>query len=161
MNKVRILLMLLLVLDGRAVFGWPWSHDLDYHSSYDTQESPLAPPSLSIPKDGKEKIMPRQEADKKLSNPIPSSRASIKKGEGFFRIYCAACHGIKGKGDGPIAPKFFPPPDLTNPITQGRTDGYIFGTITNGGIIMPSYRAALSPEDRWHVVNYIRSLKAR
>lgn len=155
------LLCLVFLLGSGDVFGWPWSHDLDYHLSYDTQESPMDPPPLSLPRDGKEKIMTREEADKSLGNPIILSEESVKKGEEFFKIYCAACHGPGGKGDGPVAPKFFPPPNLSLPLTQGRTDGYIYGTIAYGGTVMPGYRAALSPEDRWHVVNYVRSLKGK
>jgi mono/diheme cytochrome c family protein len=31
-----------------------------------------------------------------------------------FRTYCASCHGVKGKGDGPLAESLrFHPPDLT------------------------------------------------
>jgi mono/diheme cytochrome c family protein len=42
------------------------------------------------------------------SNPSPSS------GKQMFRAYCAPCHGIEGKGDGPAASAFrTPPPDLT------------------------------------------------
>jgi mono/diheme cytochrome c family protein len=32
----------------------------------------------------------------------------------MFRTYCAACHGVDGKGGGPVAPAFrHAPPDLT------------------------------------------------
>ncbi len=35
-------------------------------------------------------------------------------------------------------------------------DGYIFGYMTLGGAVMPSYANDLSPTERWHVVNYVR-----
>ena len=35
-------------------------------------------------------------------------------GEILYRRYCAACHGVEGRGDGPAAPALSPlPPDLT------------------------------------------------
>jgi len=35
-------------------------------------------------------------------------------GEALYRRYCASCHGVGGKGDGPAAPAFTTPPtDLT------------------------------------------------
>ena len=35
-------------------------------------------------------------------------------GKEMYRAYCAACHGLEGKGDGPVAPLLRKPPtDLT------------------------------------------------
>jgi mono/diheme cytochrome c family protein len=35
-------------------------------------------------------------------------------GEHLYRRYCASCHGVSGRGDGPLAASFAPPPsDLT------------------------------------------------
>jgi mono/diheme cytochrome c family protein len=30
-----------------------------------------------------------------------------------------------------------------------------------GGAVMPAYGEALSPEERWHLVNFVRTLAAR
>jgi mono/diheme cytochrome c family protein len=35
-------------------------------------------------------------------------------------------------------------------------DGYIFGYMSLGGAVMPSYANDLTATERWHVVNYIR-----
>jgi len=41
------------------------------------------------------------------SNVVPSGKAMYKQ-------YCAVCHGVEAKGDGPYAPMLkVPPPDLT------------------------------------------------
>jgi mono/diheme cytochrome c family protein len=46
----------------------------------------------------------------------------LLEGEQLFKGYCASCHGLNGKGDGPAAPALkTPPPDLTS-IAQ-RNDG--------------------------------------
>ena len=42
----------------------------------------------------------------------------VSSGEQYFRQYCGACHGIDGRGNGPVAPMLrTAPPDLTR-ITQ-------------------------------------------
>jgi hypothetical protein len=43
------------------------------------------------------------------------------KGPDLFRAYCASCHGIDGRGDGPIAPILrTPPSDLTTIAKRNR-----------------------------------------
>lgn len=45
-------------------------------------------------------------------------------GDAVYQLYCAACHGKTGKGDGPIAPALSTPPaDLTS---LARRNGGIF-----------------------------------
>jgi S-disulfanyl-L-cysteine oxidoreductase SoxD len=36
------------------------------------------------------------------------------------------------------------------------SEGYIFGTVSFGGALMPSYGDDLSPSEIWDVVNYVR-----
>ena len=80
-------------------------------------------------------------------------------GERLFVVYCTPCHGASGKGDGLVATKFVPPADLTSAdLQKARTDGYWQSYLSVGGAIMPSYAEALSPVERWHVVNYLRTL---
>jgi mono/diheme cytochrome c family protein len=41
-------------------------------------------------------------------------RVSVASGEIVYQRYCAACHGMTGRGDGPAAAALSPPPtDLT------------------------------------------------
>jgi mono/diheme cytochrome c family protein len=50
--------------------------------------------------------------------PIP--KESVQVGRPYFVQYCSACHGMEGRGDGPVAPVLQPPPaDLTR-IAQRR-----------------------------------------
>ncbi|HZR23533.1 MAG TPA: cytochrome c [Vicinamibacterales bacterium] len=40
--------------------------------------------------------------------------ATLSQGRASYDMYCAACHGVSAKGDGPIAASMRkPPPDLT------------------------------------------------
>ena len=95
-------------------------------------------------------------------NPIPLSSESIETGEVLFSTNCALCHGQTGKGDGPVGLSLNPrPADLTQHAVAGiHTDAQLFEWITNGfpGSRMPAFRSTLSDTERWHLVNFIRSL---
>ncbi len=44
----------------------------------------------------------------------PNKQASAERGKELFSEYCASCHGVSGKGDGPAASALkIPPADLT------------------------------------------------
>jgi mono/diheme cytochrome c family protein len=124
-------------------------------------EQIFAMPTGTVPRTGGELGLPREarEVAAKRPNPVRATPESVAKGQRLFVIHCAPCHGTAGKGDGLVSPKFIPPPDITHPsIQKGRTDGYMQHVIGTGGAIMPAYGEALSPEERWHVVNFVRSL---
>ncbi len=121
----------------------------------------LPMPAGVLPRSGGELTPPREERDAaaKRPNPVKANPESVAMGKALFTIYCAPCHGPAGKGDGPVTPKFIPPPDLTNATLQKqRTDGYWQHVLGTGGAVMPAYGEALSPEERWHVVNFVRSI---
>ena len=63
-----------------------------------------------------------------------------------------------GRGDGPVGLLLETSPvDMHDAYTQDQADGQLFFTITRGRVTMPYYRDALSAEERWHVINYIRA----
>ena len=74
------------------------------------------------------------------------------------------CHGPEAKGgtSGLVATKFIPTPDLTNvDLQKQRTDGYWHSYIMVGGAVMPSYGEALSSQEAWAIVTYLRTLAAK
>jgi mono/diheme cytochrome c family protein len=102
---------------------------------------------------------PDIEAFSPLRNPASATQASVDRGWKYYQINCAVCHGTAGLGDGPVA-RWNGAPNLTGPFTLARTDGYLWGKIRNGGLVMPTFNRI--PEgDRWHLVNYIRGLQGR
>jgi mono/diheme cytochrome c family protein len=95
-----------------------------------------------------------------LKNPRPPTPQSLDNGRKYYQINCAVCHGAAGAGNGPAVRYGVPAPNLLTPITQGRTDGYIFAIIRNGRGLMPTYDR-IEDMDRWDVVNYVRALQGK
>jgi mono/diheme cytochrome c family protein len=151
----------LVVLAAGLAYGWPWSTDMDKQPSVRPQEDPRLPPPGSVPRQGKEPAMDRVQAGERLRNPVEPGPASIENGKHLFQIYCALCHGPDAKGGGPVASKFVPPPDLTLDLFRQRPDGFLYGTIRDGGALMPGQGDALSPRERWDIVNYLRTLQQK
>jgi mono/diheme cytochrome c family protein len=167
MMKYVFLLTLLIVggvasvLAGNIVYRW--SHNMTETPRVMPGERSFAMPPGSMPRGG-ELYYPKEEREAAAArkNPIASSPDSVKRGANLYAVYCTPCHGPAGKGDGLVATKFVPPPDLTNPdLQKSRTDGYWQSYLSVGGAVMPSYGEALSADERWHVVNFLRSLVAQ
>ena len=95
-----------------------------------------------------------------VTNPIPASPESHARGEKLYVKYCSKCHGITGSGTGPSAHGF-----STNPRqlwtwykADPSADPYLFWFITNGRSDMPPWGVILSQDQRWDLVNYIKTL---
>jgi len=166
--KVLFVLMLLAVgaaagLEG-LVIVYRWNHDMIHTQRVMPGEMSFAMAPGSLPRTGGQLYYSKEEREAAAlrKNPVPATPESVLKGRDLYAVNCTPCHGSSGKGDGLVVAKFVPPPDLTNAALQrGRTDGYWQSYLSVGGAIMPSYAEALSPEERWHVVNYLRTLAAK
>jgi copper transport protein len=95
-------------------------------------------------------------------NPIPPNAASVAEGQALYATNCLPCHGPTGKGDGPVGLTLNPrPADLSLHAVPGvHTDGQLYLWITNGfeGSVMPAFKDVLTDDQRWHLVNYVRTL---
>jgi len=122
----------------------------------------LAPDTLSVPTTGRERwdanqaLAERGRLEATFTNPQAANDSSIARGQRKFLKTCIPCHGVSMKGDGPVAAKFIPPPDLLGSTTRGRTDGYIYSYIRHGGAIMPSYGAQVTAQEAYDRINFIR-----
>jgi S-disulfanyl-L-cysteine oxidoreductase SoxD len=144
--------------------GIRWTDDMFYTQRVNVGEMVFSMPPGSLPRSNSELYYPKEarEAAAARKNPVAATPESVKRGGELFAVYCTPCHGQSGKGDGLVAAKFVPPADLTNPDLQKvRTDGYWQSYLGVGGAVMPSYGEALSPEERWDVVNFLRTLAKR
>ncbi len=93
--------------------------------------------------------------------PLPVSRALLERGRDRFEIYCATCHGMRGDGQSEVASEMElrHPPSLIAPPISGYAPGRIFSVASDGYGLMPSYARAMSVEDRWAVVSFVRALQ--
>ena len=102
--------------------------------------------------------------------------AFIERGQERFNIYCTACHGYAGFGDGTVqkrAMELVLHPSATvsygtqwtqvrslhDPAVRVQPLGQIYNTITNGLNTMAGYGAQISVRDRWAIVAYIKALQ--
>src|SRR5687768_9034238 len=96
-------------------------------------------------------------------NPVPSNAASIKAGQQLYAKNCRHCHGLRGRGDGLLAPKDPKPADLTDAKwDHGSSDGEMFALIWNGAPAQKSemkpMKGTLTEKNVWEIVNYLRSI---
>mgnify|MGYP003625889592 FL=1 len=98
------------------------------------------------------------------------SYEQASKGMTLYRDNCMACHGVDGRGTGPLAKSLeHPPADLTNNfhLEQGKGDQYLFWRISEGGAVepfasmksaMPAFKGMLSESERWSILSYVHQV---
>ena len=95
--------------------------------------------------------------------PLPVTPQLVERGRGRYEIFCAACHGKTGEGDGPVAGTLdyrFPPPlPFSADEVRARPAGFYFDVITNGYREMGRYSHQVGARDRWAIIAYIRELQ--
>jgi mono/diheme cytochrome c family protein len=130
---------------------------MEIQPSFQPMNDPLPVPTDSIPIEGPAYVI----ALGAPTNPIPADQSSISRGNELYHIICSACHGDQGKGNGPVATYLKnKPADLTGLSVQSLNDGGIFMVISNGiDGKMPALNENLTVQERWDVVNYVRTLK--
>ena len=167
--KYVFILVLLIVGAAAGLFATVvvirWNDNMTSTPRIMAGERVFAMPAGVVPRGGA-LLLPKEqrEAAAKQPNPVKPSPESIALGKERFVTFCVPCHGPEAKGGvtGPVAVKFVPPPDLTNAGLQGgRTDGYWHSYIMVGGAVMPAYSEALSSQEAWSIVNYLRTLAAK
>jgi putative copper resistance protein D len=93
-------------------------------------------------------------------NPIAPTNESVAMGAQVYQAHCPICHGDTGRGDGPAAFGMIPrPADFRVHMAAGHADGDLFYWVSEGlrGTAMPAFGELLSEEERWHVINFIRT----
>ena len=127
---------------------------------------PIPPVAGTVPVSSGELPVSRANADR-LANPRTRTAESLNRGQWVFQTYCQVCHGERGRGDGPVSLTGGGPfpgiPSLVDPSRPHMSDGAIYGMIVDaqqmGRGLMPRYGDKIHGNDRWDVVNYVRSLQ--
>ena len=90
-----------------------------------------------------------------LKNPSAFNNANVKAGRDLYTINCKSCHGDPGKNNAlPLVP---PPPDITSEKMLRNSEGALFFKITSGRVAMPSFAGTLTEEQRWKIINFMKS----
>ncbi len=101
-----------------------------------------------------------------LLGPGPAPAAEADQ---LFKFYCAQCHGLTGKGDGPNVTNDFPvsPRNFTNAAEMDKlSDADIKNVVLDGGQamskspMMPPWGKTLTAEDVDALVKHLRKLCA-
>ena len=92
--------------------------------------------------------------------PIPVTKELLDRGEERYKVFCMACHGPVGNGDGMIVRRgFTKPPTYNDDRLINAPVGHFYDVITNGQGRMNSYAHMVPVVDRWAIVAHIRALQ--
>lgn len=105
----------------------------------------------------------------RLTNPMSESAETLAAGKALYEMYCDHCHGAKGEGDGKVASgvtvdgveksAYAGVPNYKSDALRNITEGHIFHVITYGKGLMWPHGSQISPEDRWRIAKYVKSLQ--
>lgn len=98
----------------------------------------------------------------------------LRRGQERYNIYCSACHGKDGGGNGAVHVRandlvnagtpgmsWTQPSNLHDAAPRSRSLGHLYNTINNGIRNMPGYGAQIPVADRWAIVAYVRALQVQ
>ena len=100
-----------------------------------------------------------EEAGKYLIDPLLPTKNVLDRGQEKFLTYCSPCHGNFARGDSRLQGQFPNPPTLLSEKLRSWPDGSIYHVITEGQNVMPGYASQISRDDRWAIIQYIRTLQ--
>ncbi len=99
-----------------------------------------------------------------VKNPMPPlvTKDSLEAAR-LFNINCAICHGAGAQGNGPLSTsgKIGAIANLTLPIYVAMADGTMYHSLQHGKNNMGSYAPQLSRQQRWQIIQYIRTLQPK
>lgn len=148
--------------DGKP---WPWFLDMFDQPSVKPQESGTFQrfPTDSVPRSGVEPTIPatamvegRLQRDVEPANPTEATEASIANGRENYQRFCAACHGADGLADTPVVQLGMPAPPIDR-LVGLLSEAHLYNKIRYGGAIMPGYGFQTTQQERWDMVNYLKS----
>jgi mono/diheme cytochrome c family protein len=95
-------------------------------------------------------------ADQKgIKNPSPFNNENVKAGKELYMLHCKSCHGDPGKNN--VIALVPPPPDPASAQMQVNSDADVFYKVSTGRVAMPSFKNTLTDDQRWKIVNFIKS----
>lgn len=100
---------------------------------------------------------------RKMQNPYPATPEALTEAAQLYAKRCKDCHGVNGDGTGERADQLSAmPSDFTDVREMTRTtDGELFWKITHGRRPMPAFKDKLTDQQRWELVDYIRTFSKK
>ncbi len=98
-----------------------------------------------------------------LIDPLPPlDSTQMAEAERLFHVNCAICHGPNLDAQGPLSTggKIPAVANLTQKVYVDMAPGTMFFSITYGKNNMGSYASQLTREQRWMVIQYVKSKQA-
>lgn len=169
-----------VALSGCATGAYPLDifPEMHYGQNYRAQEGPrIEAPIDSVPREGKPVPVDLGSAAT-MKSTVSNTPDTVQTGMALYGRNCAICHGPAGKGDGRLTAYFQTgkdnkgqdgspvlPIDLTSPrgrIWSAGEGGGLYSIITNGqGQWMPPFRALLTEDERWLIVQAVKNIQAQ
>ena len=91
--------------------------------------------------------------------PVDVTFELIEQGREKYDIFCTACHGAAGDGNGVTKPYGVLAASYHDDRLRGEPDGYIYDVIMNGKGLMYPLNDRITPEEGWAIVLYVRALQ--
>lgn len=115
----------------------------------------------SVPQQQKGKPWEIPAKYKNMKNTFAGDKSIEALGKAGWAKHCKSCHGNKGLGDGPKAKQLKTSPgDFSAKEFQAHTDGELYYMSFVGRDEMPNFeKKILTEEERWAIVNLIRTMK--
>lgn len=92
------------------------------------------------------------------------ANASVDRGKGLYKEYCAQCHGFTGKGDGPAASGLEPKPAIHANIPFEKLPiEYLYNVVNHGGAAMgkspnmPYWNLTIGQQGVADVIAYLKA----
>ncbi|MCC5929823.1 MAG: cytochrome c [Cyclobacteriaceae bacterium] len=94
-----------------------------------------------------------------LKNPVEKSDEILSDGKQLYSVFCQACHGSQGKGDGKVGEVMLGVPAYNVGRVKDVPEGHIFHVITHGKGRMWPHGSQITIEERWKIVHYVQQLQ--
>ncbi len=98
----------------------------------------------------------------RISEKVPVNDAAIaNSGRGIFMQNCAVCHGVTGRGNGPMSATMLKKPaNFTRPFYKAYKDSMWYWRVKEGvaGTRMPRWERSLSEQQMAYLVAFLKTL---
>ena len=94
-----------------------------------------------------------------LTNPLDSTEQVVARGKELYEVFCIACHGPTGHGDGLVGKVMLGVPSYNVGRVKEVNGGHIFHVITMGKGRMYPHGSQIDPMERWKIVRYVQTLQ--